>query len=496
MKGIQGTRGDRLLKLVHGLPVPLKKQFREYWNNRGNTSNSANKSKSFLSIFNWIDKQKKFDLAEFTQAFPAAKDKPAMYLGRAFKKVLKFMVWNTSDQEGLLREKLQQVKELIINGGDYVSALQINHQLLQTARLYEYPDIELAALVNRPLLLEELEMYEEIEKEFMSNIRDTQVAQMKALTLNYFESNYKLYHNLMREFFVARGYVDYQLLTPLLDHPQISQEKADTPKKKVYWYLLSYFIELYKGNIPQAIEKAETVLALFQNHPYLTNDFPFEYPKLLTRLSINYTNLNPGSKSKFSNDLLELSRQAQNSRLRSISFRGFFISEIAHYSNHTPQEAVRVIKQYQDELLSHEPNLKIEDRYVNYFFAAKAYILTNDWKNGISWLRKIIQNPHRKIRKDLQSIARILLMFGYAELEEFSLLNSTLRSYVRWYPTKNGKQIPKFEKRALKYLRKIPVSDNTEAVKFLADMDHLFEDEFEKRVLGYFDFQEFIKSKT
>jgi len=162
-------------------------------------------------------------------------------------------------------------------------------------------------------------------------------------------------------------------------------------------------------------------------------------------------------------------------------------------------EAERIVNETIIGLESYSDKIPANEVVTFKYNCAIVFFANKKYSKAISFLNDIINDNEQFLRDDIQSFARILrLIILWEKGEQEMLPYAALSAYRFLY---KRKRLYKFENIVLQFIKdKLPhintKARQSEAFKELQEkMDLLFKDNFEKKVLDYFDFSTWIESK-
>ncbi|MBI2269244.1 MAG: hypothetical protein HYU69_02685 [Bacteroidetes bacterium] len=143
-------------------------------------------------------------------------------------------------------------------------------------------------------------------------------------------------------------------------------------------------------------------------------------------------------------------------------------------------------------------NLPKSKQLILHHNCAYLFIGTNAFRNALSELNAIV-NTATDERSDIFSFAKILLLIVHYELNNMELLESLIRSTLRYFLKKGN--LFKFEKAIINFIgKKLPrVNGKKELIAAFKDLKEelmsLSHDSVEKSAFEYFDFISWLESK-
>ncbi|MFK7948375.1 MAG: hypothetical protein AB8G11_12365 [Saprospiraceae bacterium] len=159
------------------------------------------------------------------------------------------------------------------------------------------------------------------------------------------------------------------------------------------------------------------------------------------------------------------------------------------------EQGKTIIKAREKEIVQYKKLIFKENFYLLY---AYVYFGLRDFNQSLVWINELLNMPKTIVRKDLQSVARIIYLIVHYEIGNSILLESLLRSTYRYLRKQD--RFYGFESVILKFIRKskdlITRKQLNEAyVDLKASFITLSEEPSEKAIFRYFNFMAWIDSK-
>lgn len=163
------------------------------------------------------------------------------------------------------------------------------------------------------------------------------------------------------------------------------------------------------------------------------------------------------------------------------------------------EQAAKISEEVLAGMNFHSEKIPTTDIVAFKYNLAIVYFGNREYSKAIRILNEIINDSELSLRDDIQSFARILRLLVFLEKGEQEMLPYATVSAYRYLYKK--KRLFKFENIVLQFIReRVPYLNTAvkqkEAFREIKNqLEKLFSDPYEKRVLEYFDFMTWIESK-
>lgn len=426
------TPSDHLFKLIKTLTKGEKRAFRI-------KANYGKNAKKYLAIFNIMDSQEeydehaiksKFSNENWIKRFNAAKE----YLYKTLLEELS--IYNqTHDPQFELSELLIRIR-VLQSKGFYSEA----YKLIEKAKILGNSlsnHLRMLEIIN----LESLNHPGGVNPNKSAEIRDYQRHIFKLL------ENESLYDALYKRSFVISTRSGYQGFNKeeareydeLLTSDVLSNlDNAKTFKAKRQHINIHYFYSLGNGNYNEMHKWILEAKNLFESNPLCIKHQPVNYATTLLNLNNSYIKRRGLDEAKKA--IQTLRTFYPNDKLK----RHERLTYIIEYASLHHEIMLLVAFGEFNAGIEKVDNLnyffkkhKVETSQAvfvrHYYLLAKNYFGVNDFKGCKSALDQIIENSKNQARKDIQKLARILLLMVYYEQNKMDLLEHTLRSSLRYF---------------------------------------------------------------
>jgi tetratricopeptide (TPR) repeat protein len=231
------------------------------------------------------------------------------------------------------------------------------------------------------------------------------------------------------------------------------------------------------------------------------------FPEVSTQIFYNYLNaisiLGRGGYAQASKKMSELIVHKHNKRLKQDALFYLNLSKLIHLNrNRTNQSGKKVVMEAEHFIEQNKQSFSVFRLNNFYFDLAKAYFHLHDFKKAFGIFNEIYQKFYTKdYTVDFYTHSRIIYSLTCYEIEEFDLMVSTANSVTEFL--KRNSVFFRFEKKFLRFiiteLATIQEKSKQERIKkfekLRMDLDGIFESSYERKVLNYFDYYQWIDTQ-
>jgi hypothetical protein len=481
-----------LFELVKSLSVSEKRYFKMY-------ATLQEGNKTYLRLFNEIEKQKTYDENKIKEKFREEKfiNQLSFTKNYLYKLIFKSLVnykhessVDSKISEMILRCKILFEKSLY---RQYFKMLNSTKELALKYERYGY-------LVQLLDMEKHIKKKDEIKK---ISFDESYNAAMEAVELikNNFEYSKLLSYtfNIARDKGKVRNSVQSAELDKIMNFEYIkNRDNILTVKsEETYFHIISLLEEIrgnYKLKLGYLRKRYETVIK---------NPKPFEDSIL------NY-------KADILNDIImvniKLSR-FEDAECYLEKFKQLYINassdesavlvpahaQLLIYTNKKEFENLNtVINTLESALIEYKDKIDISLELQIHFNILKAHMLSGDYNSALYKMNYFLSHPLLSVREDLECFARIINLIIHFELNNLLLLEHLIISTYRYLYKR--KKIYNIETLLLNFLRKTTsITNESELAEHLDllrySLIRLKSDSFEKNAFEYFDFISWIQDK-
>jgi hypothetical protein len=306
---------------------------------------------------------------------------------------------------------------------------------------------------------------------------------------------------LDRHIFV-RDESDKKMSTEIMAHPFLGKNyKTEGVLNKYSYFLLNYWAAAHTNNWEKAFDFAKNNFRHMTLKKSNMLNFPEQYffsiYNLLNAHSMTANNKNSAALLELRN----LMKTKLSNRIKNDAYFYFNLSKLIS-QNRSPTNVInKDIEEAEAYILKNEKNFSRINLNHFYFDLAKCFFNSGNIQKAFTYFNEIYQNLNVKGHTlDFYVHSRLLFCLCCFELREFELMIYSAKATNEF--VKRNKLMYEFEKRMLKFIiRKIPktIGDKKDKLlifkKLSADLAIVFQSEFERSVLNYFDYEKWINDK-
>lgn len=490
---------DYLIQLIKSLTKTEKRQFR-LWVNR----NQSNADVLFLQLFDFLDKQKKYDEELILKKNPGIKKRQISNLkAHLYKQLLVALrlQHRSSNADIEIRERFDYAR-ILYNKGLYRQSLEILDKAKSLATASKLDALKLSIL----------EFEKHIESQHITRSIDTRAEELtsessmvsrRAVQKNDLSNlGIKLYGLYLKVGYV-RSEEEYLYVKEFFysNLPEYDVEDLSFFEKMYlyqsygwYYFMTQDFLNYYKY--------AQKWVELFHANPEMIEK---EMPLFLKAMhnSLNALYLAQHHK-KFSKSLKLLEEigekyyQKKSVNIDSLLHIYLYFNRInLHYLEGTFTEGLKWVPRLKEKLDSNEYFWDDHRVMVFNYKIACMYFGSGDDETAIDYLNEIINQKSPDFREDIQCFARILCLIAHFNLGNDLLVEYQVKSVYRFLT--KMKDLELVQKEILKFIRKIPriKKENlkNEFVELRDNFLQLREAPYEKRPFLYLDIVSWLESK-
>ncbi|MBI2268858.1 MAG: hypothetical protein HYU69_00715 [Bacteroidetes bacterium] len=486
---------DELFRLIKSLSKAEKRGFKLY-------AARYTGSKTYLKLFEAIDKQKEYNEDKLLKLF--AKEKFSRQLHR-YKNYLTSLILQSLEMQyaadsvdsilkhkvlqiGILYKKglFEQCRKLISNAKElaqkresYLILLELSHWEFRLTAIQSYLNVGENYIVN--LFNTEFNTIEEYK-----NYRE--YSEIEGRVFNIFKKE-----GLMRN-------PDYlKQLNKLASHPLLSDERSATSFiSKIKFHSIHVAICSITHNFKKIILHTKRVVELIEENPYHIGDNKSNYIICLANHFNSQVSLNRFSEAlqtvkKIKSVPVIAQGDKEMATLMTIDKELFL-----HYKMGDFEKGKALLNSIDREYFEGIV-IKYKRESEVFFKIANIYFGMGEFQKASIYSKRIINTIFTNQRKDIECFFRIFLLIIYYEMGEQDQLEFSIRSVYRFLLKRD--RLYKFEDAILTFIRKKIIKLNTHEelrkafIELKDQLEKITKYPFEKTALDYFDFISWLESK-
>ncbi len=463
---------------------------------------AADSGKNYLRLFDFIDRQSKYDeqavKTHFAgEAFVKQLHVTKIYLSDLIMRSLRnYHAEATRASE--LKELLRDVE--ILHHRELLDLCEATiAKAIRIARKFErhYELLELLAWQRRLLLQRQ---GQQDSKKAINDILDEERATLeKAVALNEY---WRLTVNLF-DSFVARRQGELETDDGILEHPLMRRiECADSLQARILYHHILYAHATVTDNLAAADNNISQLIAFLEGRPEMVREDPTSYMTALNNkigmcLQLRRHSEVPELLAKVKAIPEEHNIKKQRPVMLKLLLRTYNL-ELELYRDSRDLERgialsheIHSLLKAQNKLVPHDYRLLFHYQFAYLFF------LQMDYHQCLNWLNEILRTNYGSVREDIQSFAQLLNLMVHFELGNTTVLRYGVDSCRRFL--KKKRTLLDFEKVLLRFFSKVctvPVGEHDKLFTKLQQELFLNTTASEKHsALDYLDFESWISGK-
>ena len=490
---------DYLIQLIKSLTKTEKRQFR-LWVNR----NQSNADVLFLQLFDFLDKQKKYDEELILKKNPGIKKRQISNLkAHLYKQLLVALrlQHRSSNADIEIRERFDYAR-ILYNKGLYRQSLEILDKAKSLATISKLDALRLSIL----------EFEKHIESQHITRSIDTRAEELTAesskVSRRAVQKNdlsnlgIRLYGLFLKDGYV-RSKEEYLFVKEFFysNLPEFDVEDLSFFEKMYlyqaygwYFFMTQDFLNYYKYT--------QKWVELFHARPkMIEKELPLYLKAMHNSLNALYLAQHHRKFSKALKLMEKVGEKYYNKKsvnVDSLLHIYLYFNRInLHYLEGTFTEGLKWVPRLKEKLDSNEYNWDDHRVMVFNYKIACMYFGSGDDETAIDYLNEIINQKSPDFREDIQCFARILCLIAHFNLGNDLLVEYQVKSVYRFLT--KMKDLEMVQKEILKFIRKIPrIKKENLKNEFLELRDNflkLREAPYEKRPFLYLDIVSWLESK-
>ncbi|UKN01645.1 hypothetical protein K6119_18135 [Paracrocinitomix mangrovi] len=462
--------------------------------------------KNYLKIFDFIERQRKYDEEELKDAFKNetfVKHLPSEK-NHLYKLLLKSLRSYYSDRtvSSQLKQEIKNV-EILYNKALYKECNKFVKRAKDIARKYEkfYYWFELINWEKK--LLEEayesgvfskdLDKLIEEETEVVEKLRNLAEYHILYSKINYiFRSGGFTRNEKERE--VVAGIADYHLIK--------GKNTAISTRATTICYYIKGLCAASIRDYEDALVNFKKAKSVMDAKPHIKEDLQTRYIYTMNFLMLCYVdNYQFDKAEEVVGQLKQMESQRTYGSLdaRVRLFTSIYIGQMTLYNRQGMfQKTLELVPQIHDGIENFEDKINKEKQLLFTYSKAYAYFGTGEFRMALRHINEVLNDNEKMLRQDIYSFSRIFNLIIHFELNNHDFLEYDMKSTAR-YLNKYEKdyEVEKLFMKEMKNLARINKESEQRKIflDFKEKLDKLLEIDRENVILEYFDLRSWLQSK-
>lgn len=490
---------DSLFLLVKSLKRSEKRHFRLYVKR-----NNVNSTPLYLDLFNFLDKQVGYNEASILKHVTGLKKSQlANVKSSLYKHLLSALrlLHRGVDAGQAIREQVD-FANILYGKSLYRQSLQVLDKAKKKAL-----DLEMRSLAIEIINFEKLIESQYITRSIETRAEDLSLSSDLLITQLHREHKFSNLSLQLYGLYLQMGYArtqdDVQHVVQFYKkHVPLYEESNLKFYERLYLYQSNVWVYKMTHNFAKHYRYAQKWVELFDSNPsLLANNIPVYLKGIHNLLYSQFRGLKRRQFSKTFNRLQYFNSEGEyklDDNEETIHQLFLNIHRInKHFIEADFTGALKWIGDLESVLETNVYNWDIHRVMVFYYGIACIYFGSGNNEKAIEYLNKIINNPERDFRQDIQSFARVLSLIAHFELGNDVLVDYQLKSVYRFLLKQ--KELNKVHREILSFLRRTPNMNRykikNEFNKLLIVLKDFESSPFERRSFLYLDIISWLESK-
>ncbi|MEZ4923034.1 MAG: hypothetical protein R2780_07695 [Crocinitomicaceae bacterium] len=462
--------------------------------------------KNYLKIFDFIEKQKKYDeeaLKDYFKDEIFIKHLPSEK-NHLYKLLLKSLRAYYSDRtiSSQLKQEIKNV-EILYKKALYKECSKFVTRAKEVAKTYEkfYYWFELINWEKK--LLEEAYESGEFGMDLDELILEETEVIEKLRNLAEYHILYSKINYIFRSGGFTRNEKEREVVAEIADYHLIKGKNTALSTRAT---TICYYI---KGLCAASIRDYEDALINFKKskavmdaNPHIKDDLQTRYIQTLSFLMYCYIDSHNFDKAE---DVVEQLKGLHNNKAYDSLdsevrlFTSIYVGQMQMYNREGEfQKTIDLIPEIEDGIEQFEGKINKEKLLLFTYNTAYAYFGIGNYKTALKYINEVLNDNEKMLRQDIYSFSRIFNLVIHFELDNHDFLEYDMKSTAR-YLNKHDKdyEVEKLFIKEMKALSRVEVESDRKALfqDFSQNLDELLKIDRENVIQEYFDLRSWLKSK-
>ena len=461
--------------------------------------------KNYLKIFDYVEKQKKYDEEELKKHFKGetfVKHLPSEK-NHLYKLLLKSLRSYYSDRtvSSQLKQEIKNV-EILYKKALYKECNKFVKRAKAVAEKYE-KFYYLFELINwEKKLLEEAYESGIFSKDLDKLIEEETLVIEKLRNLAEYHILYSKINYIFRSGGFTRNEKERKVVAEIADYHLIKGKNTAISTRAT---TICYYI---KGLCAASIRDYEDALVNFKKsksvmdaHPHIKDDLQTRYIHTLSFLMTCYIDTHKFDRAEEVVQQLKAleTKKPYSSLDASVRlFTSIYIGQMQLYNRQGEfMKTLNLIPKIEAKTAEYGDKVNKEKLLLFTYNTAYAYFGIGEYRKALKYINEVLNDNEKMLRQDIYSFARIFNLVIHFELNNYDFLEYDMKSTAR-YLNKQDKDY-KVEQLFMRQMRTLARADGPDRKKlfkkFRSELEDLLKIDRENVILEYFDLRAWINSK-
>jgi tetratricopeptide (TPR) repeat protein len=479
--------------LIHSLTPNEKGYFKKFC-----LRNGPNSGKKYLNLFDALAAMKSYDEEKLRQKLSGNSSHLASEKNYLFHLIIESLLTSRTDADALFEcELLVSKARLLSNRSFFEAAARFCERALQKAKVNEYYTYALEALDIEMLLWQYLphdnrRSLEEIIEERKAVRRDMNITDdLRLIDMSVVR--------LFQEIGIGRNDEHLAQYRKLYEEARaVKTANENLPlRAQIYFYNIGVFYYNVISNAEGSLNDLRAMIALFDTNPVIRKERLSFYISSLNNIILLLMHMGQFEEAQKRIDQLSaIETDTQNHR--NTLFITRYNTQFDLYTLSKQWDKLLVLSMKMKEEIREYEN-RLDNRYTGHvrFAAFRSCFYNGQYKEALQWINQMVQKPKGEpFKPEVVAVARIAEIVLHETMGNYDLAETLLDSAKR-FASKNNSYYP-FEKVMFDFFtrRFNHPEDNGLFAALKSDLDRISEDPLQRRVMLYFNFSEWAKSRT
>ena len=489
-----------LFQLIKSLTKSEKRYFKL-------SSSLQSGEKNYMKLFDAIELQddydedglkKRFSKETFVKHLPSEKN-------HLYSLILKSLRGFYSDKSAaaILQEQIRNV-ELLYNKALYKECSKIIRKAKKMAYDYEKYYFLLDLIDWEKTLVEEEYLRGVFGKDLTKLVEEESKCIGRLRNLAEYQMLYSKINYVFRKGGYSRNDEEQSIVNEIANHRLIiGKNTALTTKAATACYYIKGLCASTERNLEATYKNFMKVIMIMDDNPMIMRELPKRYVKAVNNVMFSYMDQNDWDNctamiQKMNNLVKQKGFESLDVQLKLFTFPNNAELLVCLSKGDFDKAINVVIPVILKGIEAYDGKINNEEVMLFYYNISRAYFGVGDYKNALKYINLVLNNSEAGLREDVYTFARLVNLIIHFELENFDLLDYTLKSTKR-FVTKSLKNY-KFETIFLKDFKKLLKNKDEDTmqklyIEFKNDIVEVLKDPYEKAANEYFDFLSWLDAK-
>jgi hypothetical protein len=490
---------NELFKLINSLSKSEKRFFKL-------SSSLQSGDKNYLKIFDFIEKQSKYDEDELKQHFK--KERFVQHLpsekNHLYRLVLKSLrsFYSENSISSLLKQEIKNV-EILYNKALFKECDKFVSRAKKIANEHEkfYYWFELISWEKK--LLEEAYEAGEFGTDLDELIAEEQVVIEKLRNLAEYQVIYSKINLIFRSGGFARNLKEREEVETIADYHLIKgKNTAVSVRATSMCFYIKGLCAATNRNYSDAFIFFNKTRAQLDNNPKILIDSAQRYVMTLAHLCrCHIENHDFGQAKLLIQEIRELIKKKGFNSMDievKIFFNSFILEMRLIQMSGEFEKSETLIKNLDETAIQYRDMINKEQEVLFNYNKAYLYFAMGEFKQALNFLNNVLNDNEQNLRQDIYGFARVFNLILHYELQNFDFLEYVIKSTNR-YLSKQERTL-QVETTLIRYLKKLSKAQNESAIQqlfvaFDEELVVMLKNENESVLLEYFNISAWVQMK-